>query len=117
MAGKQQQPPRRRPAQTQQPTSQTQQPRVVRNAAASRYELYVEDALAGTIEYRSGARRLILASTVIEPTFAGQGLGSHLVAGALDDARARGEQVVPECDFVAAYIERHPSYQNMIATD
>ena len=91
--------------------------RVVRNAAANRYELYVEDALAGTIAYRSDAGRLILVSTTIEPTFAGQGLGSRLVAGALDDARARGEQVVPECDFVAAYVERHPGYQDMIATD
>ena len=94
-----------------------QPPRVVRNAAASRYELYVEDALAGTIEYRSEARRLILVSTVIEPACAGRGLGSQLVAGALDDARARGEQVVPECEFVTAYIERHPGYQDMIATD
>ena len=93
------------------------QPRVVRNATASRYELYVEDALAGTLEYRYEAGRLVLPRTVIEPAFAGQGLGARLVAGALDDVRARGEQVVPECDFVAAYIERHPAYQNMIATD
>ena len=117
MADKQQQPPKRRSSQMERSASRTPHSRVVRNAAASRYELYVEDALAGTIQYRSETGRLILASTVIEPTFAGQGLGSHLVAGALDDARARGEQVVPECDFVAAYIERHPSYQNMIATD
>ena len=92
-------------------------PHVVRNAAANRYELYVEDALAGTIEYRYEAGRLILVSTVIEPAFAGQGLGTRLVAGALDDARARGEQVVPECEFVTTYVERHPSYQNIIAAN
>ena len=92
-------------------------PRVVHNAAASRYELYVEDVLAGTLEYRYEAGRLVMPGTVIEPAFGGQGLGSRLVAAALDDARARGEQVVPACDFVAAYIERHPSYQDLIATD
>ena len=116
MADKEQRPPKR-PARRQEQTPSQQQPRVVRNDAASRYELYVEDVLAGTIEYRSEAGRLVLVSTVIEPAFAGQGLGSRLVAGALNDARARSEQMVPECDFVTAYVERHPDYQDVIVAD
>ena len=99
------------------PPQQQQQLRIVRHAEASRYELYVEDTLAGTIGYRAEAGQLILAHTVVDPAFAGQGLGSRFVAGALDDARARGERVVPECGFVAAYLERHPKYHNMVATD
>jgi len=106
MTDKQQQPPRWR----------SQQTHVVRHAEANRYELYVEDALAGTIEYRAEAGRLTLVSTAIEPAFAGHGLGSRLVAGALDDARATGERVVTECEFVDAYIKRHPEYNGLIDT-
>jgi predicted GNAT family acetyltransferase len=46
-----------------------------------------------------------------------RGLGSALVAGALDDARARGLRVVPICPFVDAYIRRHPDYADLVVTD
>ena len=37
-----------------------------------------------------------------------------LVKGALDDIRARGETIVPLCPFVAAWLARHPDYQDLI---
>ena len=52
-------------------------------------------------------RRLLAAGT----------LGSALVATALDDARSEGLEVVPLCPFVAAFIERHPEYQDLVAAD
>jgi hypothetical protein len=36
------------------------------------------------------------------------------VAGALDDIRARGLQVVPICPFVRAYIRRHPDDADLV---
>ena len=48
-----------------------------------------------------------LVHTEIDPAFEGHGLGSHLAAGALDDARQRGLTVVPLCPFVTAYLRRH----------
>ena len=38
----------------------------------------------------------------------GHGIGSKLVAAALADVRRRGLKVVPQCPFVAAYLERRP---------
>jgi predicted GNAT family acetyltransferase len=48
--------------------------------------------------------------TEVSPTVEGEGLGSRLVSGALDDIRARGLEVVPLCPVAAAYIRRHPEY-------
>ena len=47
--------------------------------------------------------------------FEGRGVGGRLVAGVLDDIRARGLLVVPLCSFTRSYIERHPEYQDLIA--
>jgi predicted GNAT family acetyltransferase len=55
--------------------------------------------------------------TEVDPTVQRRGLGSALVAGALDDARARGLAVVPLCPFVDAYIRRHPEYADLVVDD
>jgi uncharacterized protein len=43
-----------------------------------------------------------------------QSIGS-LVRGVLDRLHAEGPKVVPRCEFVAAYIERHPEYRDPLA--
>jgi predicted GNAT family acetyltransferase len=48
------------------------------------------------------------------PSLENKGLGARLVAGALDDIRARGLRVVPFCPFVRAYIRRHPEYADLV---
>jgi predicted GNAT family acetyltransferase len=55
--------------------------------------------------------------TEVDRTLQRRGLGSALVAGALDDARVRGLRVVPLCPFVEAYIRRHPGYAELVADD
>jgi predicted GNAT family acetyltransferase len=37
------------------------------------------------------------------------------VAGALEDVRRRGLEVVPLCPFVRSYLERHPDDADLIA--
>lgn len=44
-------------------------------------------------------------------------MGSRLVKAALADAREQGMKVVPLCQFVAGYIERHPEEQDLLALD
>ena len=38
-----------------------------------------------------------------------------MAGGALDDARSRGLMVVPSCDYVASYIDKHPAYADLLA--
>jgi predicted GNAT family acetyltransferase len=93
----------------------TEEVRVVNNAADERYELWVGDALAGSILYRSRGEALALLHTEVADEFEGQGLGGKLVAGALDDMRERELQLVPICPFVRSYLERHPEQADLVA--
>ena len=90
---------------------------VVDNPAELRYELEVDGTLAGILRYRTEPGVVVLVHTDVDPAFEGRGLGGQLVAGALDDIRARGLQVVPHCPFAAAYIRRHPEYADLVGVD
>lgn len=81
---------------------------------ASRYVVTVDGELAGVAEYRLAGGRIDLFHTEVEERLRGRGVGSRLVAGALDDARDRGLSVVPTCPFVGAYIDRHPAYADLV---
>ncbi|GAA1704874.1 hypothetical protein GCM10009808_23540 [Microbacterium sediminicola] len=83
-------------------------PEVVRNDADSRYEIHVGGALAGFTEFVADDEgRFVYPHTEIDKAFGGQGLGSILVRGAMTDAAARGETVVPTCSFVVRYLQSH----------
>lgn len=84
------------------------------NQAESRYELEADGQLA-VAAYRMEGDAVAFIHTEVPPELEGRGMGSRLVAGALDDVRARGLKFVPLCDFVAAYAERHPEVRDLIA--
>ena len=91
--------------------------RVRDNPAELRYEALRGDRLLGEIRYRTEPGLVVLVHTDVASSAEGSGLGSELVAGALDDIRSRGLRVVPLCPFVAAYIRRHPEYASLVAPD
>lgn len=82
--------------------------------ARRRYEVTVDGELAGFAEYRDldGAR--VFTHTEVFDRFEGQGVGSALAAGALDDVRRSGRRLVALCPFVAAYIRRHGEYADLV---
>ena len=62
----------------------------------------VSRAIARDLRRRYGADyRIIRASSAAE---------------ALEDARGRATPIVATCPFVTGYLERHPEYQNLLAT-
>ena len=87
------------------------------NPAELRYEARRGDTLLGQIRYRTEPGLVVLVHTDVATSAEGAGVGSALVAGALDDIRSRGLRVVPVCPFVAAYIRRHPEYAALVAPD
>jgi uncharacterized protein len=81
------------------------------NPALSRYELDTEHGVAIAV-YTKRGDRLIFTHTEVPPASEGRGIGSRLIRAALDDARHRGFKIVPACSFVAAFVARHPEYDN-----
>jgi predicted GNAT family acetyltransferase len=90
---------------------------VVHDADALRYELLLGGDLVGTLAYRGAPGLRVLVHTDVHPRHEGEGLGSRLVGGALDDIRGSGLHVVPLCPFVASYIRRHPEYEDLVVDD
>jgi predicted GNAT family acetyltransferase len=45
----------------------------------------------------------------------GQGVGTRLARGALEQARARGLKVVPKCPFIAGFIGKNPEFAELLA--
>jgi predicted GNAT family acetyltransferase len=87
---------------------------VVDNPAASRYELRSGDDVLGVAAYRLSGDVIQLIHTEIDAEHEGEGLGSDLARGVLDDVRHRGLRVRPTCPFVAEWIEKHPAYQDLV---
>ena len=92
------------------------QPRLAHDEARSQYELHLDGRLAGKAVYRREGDRFRFTHTEIDPAHEGQGLGSRLVAFALDDVKARGLKAVPQCPFVAKYMAKHAAeYAGVLA--
>ena len=81
---------------------------------AARYELHDGSTLAGVANYYLRPDSIIFTHTKVSEAYEGQGAGSQLAREALDDARRRGLRVVPRCPFIAAWIERHPHYADLV---
>lgn len=86
------------------------------NPVRSRYELIVDGELVGIADYRVQGDVIVFPHTEIDHAKRGQGLGAILVQGALDDVRAAGCTVVPQCWYVAEFIDEHPRYQALVKT-
>ena len=90
-------------------------PEVRDNPSASRFEIVVDDDVAGFVDYRRDGDTITLVHTEIGDAHEGQGLGGKLARGALDLVRSEGGKVVPQCAFIKGWIEKHPDYQDLVA--
>lgn len=82
--------------------------RIARNDDADRYEILVDGRVAGFTEYEEDAEgRHVFPHTEIDPAYGGRGLGTKLVAAAMEGEAARGMSVVPVCPFVVRYLQKN----------
>ena len=86
---------------------------VIDNKAHHRFELIVDGHIAQE-HYRLEGKVITFVHTEVPPELAGQGVGSRLVKGALDQVRAAGLQLIAECPFVKAWIDKHPDYADLV---
>ena len=83
--------------------------------ATARYEAEADGQVVAYTEYRLEGSTAVFLHTVVEPGHEGQGIGSQLIRGALDDVRRRELTVVPRCPFVARFIMDHTDYRDLLA--
>ena len=81
--------------------------------AARRFETSI-DGQTGYISYKEREDKLVYDHTIVPQELGGRVVGSVLVKQALNYARENNKKVVPQCSFVASYIDKHPDYQDLL---
>ena len=90
-------------------------PRANNNAALNRFEIVSEGSdTPAILEYRRSGDQITLTHTEVPSALEGRGIGAALAKAALEFAREQHLRVVPACSFVAAYVKRHPEYEDLV---
>ena len=84
------------------------------DAEETAYLVLVDGSAVGRAEYTTFENRRVFTHTEVDDAYSGKGLANRLVRFALDDMRQRGISIVPLCPFFAAYIRRHPEYDDLV---
>ena len=95
-------------------SSDPRPPRAIRHhEAAHRFE-WTEDGQLCVLDYTLDGTVAAFTHTGVPDAAGGRGIAADLVRTGLDTARARGWRVRPLCSYVAAFIQRHPQYQDLV---
>ena len=86
---------------------------VIDNVGRSRFEL-VEQGLTAFADYRREPGRLIIPHVEAPPALRGAGTAGRLMKGVAEQARSAGETIVPLCGYAAAWLRRHPEYEDLV---
>ncbi|WP_323841076.1 MULTISPECIES: GNAT family N-acetyltransferase [unclassified Moraxella] len=89
-------------------------PIITHNTDLHRFETTI-DGLTAYLSYTDDGKILTYHHTIVPSQLGGQGLGKALTKYALDHAHHHGKKVVPACGFIAAYIDKNPEYQALLA--
>jgi uncharacterized protein len=82
------------------------------NTERHRFELDADGHVAFS-DYTRANGVLTILHTEVPKALEGRGVGSALIRGVLDAARAEGLIVRTKCEFAKAYVDRHPEYADL----
>jgi len=86
-----------------------------KNELRQRFELSIDGKVALLAYEQRGEHLLVFTHTFVPEELRGQNLAARLTRAALDDARRQGKKVVPQCSYVATYLDRHREYADLRA--
>ncbi|HEY9247718.1 MAG TPA: GNAT family N-acetyltransferase [Rariglobus sp.] len=89
-------------------------PPVRHDIAGRRFTLSI-DGQTALADYLLEDGRMVCTHTYVPPALRGRGLAGLLVHAVLDHARSHHLRVVPACSYVAAFIEQHPEFGDLLA--
>jgi uncharacterized protein len=89
---------------------------VVDNVEESQYEVMLDGKSVGFAAYHQTPDGVLLTHAEVDPERNGQGIGSALAKGALDDIRRQGLHAVPLCPFIVDFVARHPEYEDLVTS-
>jgi predicted GNAT family acetyltransferase len=81
---------------------------------SDKFTIAVDGKTVGRTEYADDRGSRVFPHTEVDDAFEGRGLASIVIGEALAQTRAEGLRIVPQCPTVAAYIEKHPEYADIV---
>ena len=73
-----------------------------------------QDGVESILEYtRLESGTVAFVHTFVPPALRGRGIAEQLVSSGLGWARGQGLRVLPSCSYVAAYMARHPEWDDL----
>ena len=82
---------------------------------ARRYELRLDGKRVGLADYSLSDGVMTIPHVTTDPEHRGKNFAAQLMAGVLDDVRARGLTVEPLCPYASAYMQRHSDTNDLLA--
>src|SRR6202012_3068617 len=79
-----------------------------------RYEIDVDGVRGGFVQYQRGTHEIALIHTETDSRFRGHGLGGHLIAAVLDEARHQGLALLPYCPLPPGCIAGPHVYLSLV---
>jgi len=86
--------------------------RIERNDAQQRFEAVVDNQRC-VLEYVLDNDTVSMNHVRVPEAVGGRGIAGQITRHALDWARSNALRVVPNCPYVARWIERHPEYADL----
>lgn len=86
---------------------------VVNNKERSRFEVALDGDYA-FVGYRWRKGDLVIMHTEVPKEYEGKGIAATMVKYVLDYAREEGLKILVYCPYTAAYIQRHPEYNDLV---
>ncbi|MBS3744076.1 MAG: N-acetyltransferase [Wenzhouxiangellaceae bacterium] len=87
---------------------------IAHNPAENRFQTEVDRQLC-VLDYTLDDGVISMHRVYVPPPVEGRGIAGAITRHALDYSREKHWKVIPRCPYVAAWIERHPDYQELVA--
>ena len=87
---------------------------VSENKDKKRFEVAVNDKTA-FIDHIKTKDKIYLTHTEVPTSLEGNGMGTTMVEQVLQEIEKQRLDLIPLCPFVAGFIQKNPSYKNLLA--
>lgn len=67
------------------------------------------------LDYTLNRNVMTIIHTGVPSELGGRGLAAEITKFALEYAQSQGWRVIPQCSYVAAYIQKHPIYASLVS--
>jgi uncharacterized protein len=95
-------------------TDKTGAPTTV-TAQADHFAIAVDGEEVGKAEFLDRDGRRVFTHTEVDENYEGRGLATILIGEALKETRDAGKRIVAKCQMVAAYVEKHDEFKDIVA--